>query len=144
MEVLHFLLCVLLFFFAEEIILIVLGENYIQSIIILKIISFLPFIIFLSNVSGIQTMLNLGFKREFANILIVAGIFNIILSFILVPYYFGIGTSISVVLTEVIVTFQMLLFLKKRNINIFKKVDAIYMKYDYLNCWCWICGFGCC
>ena len=119
------LFCILLFLFAEEIILIVLGDNYIRSIIILKIISFLPFIIFLSNVSGVQTMLNLGYKKEFANILIFAGIFNIILSFILVPYYFGIGTSISVVLTEVIVTFQMLLFLRKKNINIFKKVDAI-------------------
>ncbi len=118
-----FLLCLMLFLLAEDIILIVMGDNYIQSIIILKIISFLPFIILLSNISGVQTMLNLGYKREFANILIFAGIFNIILSFILVPLYFGIGTSISVVLTEIIVTTQMILFLKTKNINIFKKVS---------------------
>jgi len=118
------IISLLLFVFSEQIILLVLGEKYISSIIILKIISFLPIIIFLSNVAGVQTMLNLGYKKKFANIILIAGIFNIVLSFIIVPYYFEIGTAIAVLITEILVTVQMILFLSKKNINVFMKVRS--------------------
>jgi len=116
------LACILLFIFSEQIILIVLGEDYIQSVILLKIISFLPIIIFLSNVAGVQTMLNMGFKREFAKIILIAGIFNVILSFIIVPIYLSIGTAVMVLLTEILVTAQMVFFLKKKKIHVFKNL----------------------
>lgn len=112
---------ILLFVFAEPTILIVLGENYYDSIILLKIMSALPFIIFLSNVAGIQTMLNLGYKKEFAQIILLAGIFNVVLSFIIVPFYLSIGSAVIVVLTELLVTSQMIIFLKRSQINLFKK-----------------------
>lgn len=117
-----FIACLLLFGFAEQIVVIVLGEEYYQSIILLQIISFLPIIIFFSNVAGVQTMLNMGFKKEFANIILMAGLFNIVLSFIIVPIYLSIGTAIMVVLTEILVTTQMMLFLRKKKINIFKNL----------------------
>ena len=113
---------ILLFIFAEQITVLVLGKQYMESVIILKIISFLPLIIFFSNVAGVQTMLNMGFKREFANIILGAGIFNILLSFIIVPIYFSIGTAVAVVLTEIIVSTQMVYFLRKNNIRVFKKL----------------------
>ncbi len=112
--------CVLLFIFTEDIISIILGNNYYNSVILLKIISFLPIIIFLSNVSGIQIMVNLGYKKEFSKIILFAGIFNIFLSFIIVPYYLSLGTAFIVVITELIVTIQMIRFLKKKDINVFK------------------------
>ncbi len=118
------LLSILLFIFSEQIVLLVLGPEYLKSVTILKILSFLPFIIFVSNVAGIQTMVNLGYKKEFAKIIIIAGVLNIILSFIIVPYYLEIGSSIAVLVTELVVTFNMLVFLRKKNIHIFKKASV--------------------
>jgi O-antigen/teichoic acid export membrane protein len=114
--------CFLLFVFSNQIVLIVLGSAYHESVILLKIISFLPIVIFFSNVAGVQTMLNMGYKREFANIILIAGFFNIVFSFIIVPVYLSIGTAIMVLLTEILVTVQMMLFLKKKNIHIFKNL----------------------
>ncbi|MBK7106119.1 MAG: flippase [Ignavibacteriae bacterium] len=119
-----FLLSILLFLFSEQIVLLVLGEEYFKSVIVLKILSVLPFIIFASNVAGIQTMINLGFKKEFANIIIIAGILNIVLSLIIVPIYFEFGSAVAVVITELVVTIKMLSFLKRKNINVFKKATS--------------------
>jgi PST family polysaccharide transporter len=107
-----------LFFFADKIVVIVLGDQYTQSIIVLKIIAWLPLIIFLSNVFGIQTMLPLNKQKNFSTILFFAAIINIVLSFTLVPKYFEIGTSISVLITEVFVTLSFFIFIKKEKINL--------------------------
>lgn len=95
----------LLYFFAEPIVAIALGEDFTNSILILKAISFLPFIILLSNIFGIQILLNLNGSKEFSLIVLFAGIFNVCLSLIIVPKLFAIGTAISAMITEIIVTF---------------------------------------
>ena len=120
-----FITSFLLFIFATPIVLVVLGPGYESSIILLKIISFLPFIIFLSNVAGVQTMINMGFKKEFAKIILFAGIFNLIFSFILVPIYLSLGTAVIVLLTELLVTFQMVIFLRKKKIHVFKNLLSV-------------------
>ncbi len=110
------IITVVMFLFSEQIILVVLGKNYIPSINVFRIVLFLPVIILFSNVYGIQTMLNLGYEKEFFRILFLAGIINLILSFILVPVYFEIGTAVAVLITEVIVTSGMYVFVKKKRL----------------------------
>jgi PST family polysaccharide transporter len=83
---------------------------------VLKIIAWLPLVIFLSNVLGIQTMLPLNKQKNFALILFFAAMINLALSFILVPQLFEIGTSISVLITEVFVTLAFFVFIKKNKI----------------------------
>ena len=78
----------------------------------------LPFIITLSNIFGIQTMLTLNYKKEFSSILILASIINIILALIMVPILKHIGISLSVLLSEIFVTFSMIYFLNKKGIRI--------------------------
>lgn len=56
-----------LFLFAEPIVKIVLGNEYSPSVIVLRIIAWLPLIIFLSNVFGIQTMLPLNYQKIFSD-----------------------------------------------------------------------------
>lgn len=111
--VLALVISILTFVFAEEIILIILGSEYTNSILVLKILAFLPFVIFLSNITGIQFMLNVGFQKEFSLIIVSAAVINIILSFLIVPIYFEIGSSISVLITEIFVTITILIFLVK-------------------------------
>lgn len=115
----------LLFLLANPIVIIVLGPGYESSVLLLKILSSLPFIIFLSNVAGVQTMINMGFKREFAKIILISGLFNIILSFVLVPIYLSLGTALIVLLTELLVTSQMIIFLRKKKIHVFKNLLSV-------------------
>ncbi|BDM65196.1 transporter [Shewanella sp. NFH-SH190041] len=106
----------IVFLFSEPIINIFLGEQYHQSIILLKVMSFLPFIISLSNMYGIQTMLNLGYKKQFSRILIIAAAIGLCLALILVPIYSDFGTAINLLLVEIIVTSTMYVFLKLKKV----------------------------
>jgi len=110
------ILTLILFVLAKPVVLIVLGSGYEPSINVFRIILLLPLIILLSNIYGIQIMLNLNYKKEFSRIILSAGIVNLILSFILVPLYLEIGTAIAVVITETIVTAGMIAFVKRKKI----------------------------
>lgn len=113
-----FVISSLTFIFARPIVNGVLGTQYQGSIVVLKILAFLPFVIALSNVFGIQTMLTFNLKEAFSKILVSAGILNILLSLILVPIYQHVGTSISVLVTEVFVTLAMFFYLRSKGLKV--------------------------
>jgi len=119
-----FLISLMIFVFTENIVYIALGDNYEQSIIVLKIIAFLPFIIGLSNIFGIQTMLTLGYKKAFSNILMRASIINIFLAIILVPVFKHIGTALGVVISEFFVTLTMFMYLHSKGIKLLEGKDV--------------------
>jgi len=113
-----FILSLFIFVFASSIVGIVLGDKYVESVPVLRILAFLPFIIGLSNIFGIQTMLTFNYKKAFSNILICASVINIVLAFILVPFYQHIGISVSVLISEIFVTVAMFLYLQLKGIKI--------------------------
>lgn len=105
-----FLLSTFLFLFSEELILLILGKQYFSSVQILKWLAYLPFIIFLSNVFGIQYMLGQGFDSEFRKIIFRGAILNLILLIILIPKYGAEGTAISMLITEIVITLLTIIF----------------------------------
>jgi len=113
------LISIILYIFSNKIILLVLGNDYTASILVFKIMSFLPFIIALSNVFGIQTMLTFNFKKEFSRILIVGSILDLLLVLILVPLYMQYGTAIAV-----FITIAMGIFIKDKGIKIIRAKDV--------------------
>jgi PST family polysaccharide transporter len=115
---LSFVISLVIFILANLIVETILGSQYTESIIILRILAFLPFLVGLSNVFGVQTMLTLNYKKAFTNIIVFASGVNIFLAIILVPIYNDIGTSISVLITEMIITISMFLFLESKGIKI--------------------------
>jgi len=114
------LISLFIFVFAEFLVNLLLGNGYERSVIVLKIISILPFMIGLSNVFGIQTMVTFGLKKMFSKILIAGSVLNILLSLVLVPLYQDIGSAISVVIIESFITVGMLILLQKNGINLIK------------------------
>jgi PST family polysaccharide transporter len=112
------IISIILFVFAEPLVHIILGKGYEPSILVLRIIAWLPLVIFLSNVLGIQTLLPMNKQKSFSIILFFASMINLILSFILVPKCFEIGTAISVLTTEIFVTITFFAFIKKNKILI--------------------------
>jgi PST family polysaccharide transporter len=113
-----FMTSLLVFLYAKEIISIFYGDEFINSVLLLKIMSFLPFIISLSNIDGVITMLNFGYTKAFSLILLIAAFLGVSLCFTLIPSYKEIGTAITILLVEIFVTLSMRLFL-----NIYMKKD---------------------
>ncbi len=107
-----------IFIFADFLVNLLLGEQYFHSIIILRILALMPLLIGLSNIFGIQTMLNFDRKKAFSKILIAGSILNLILSCILVPLYQHIGSATSVLITETFITVAMFIYLQKNGLKI--------------------------
>ncbi|WP_276783164.1 flippase [Thalassolituus oleivorans] len=105
-----FFTSLLLFLLAEPIVNILLGGQYYQSILLLKIMAFLPLIISLGNIFGIQAMLNLGYKKEFTLFVLVAALVGILTALVLTPLYEAIGVSIAVLIVELLITVMLGLF----------------------------------
>lgn len=108
-----FFVSIIVYFSSTFIIDVLFGENYQESIFLLKLMAFLPFIIVLSNMYGVQTMLNLGLKKLFSQILISAALIGCVLSFLFIPKYEALGAVFVVLIVEIFVTLTMFLSLRK-------------------------------
>lgn len=116
--ILMLILSCLLFFFSNHLLVIIVGEEYLTSNKLIKIMSFTPVLVTLSNIFGIQIMINLGYKREFQFFVFISAIFGLVSSTILVLSFSAIGAAISVLLTESLITTLCILF----TVNKLKKV----------------------
>lgn len=114
------LISVFIFLFAEFLVNLILGLEYQNSILVVKILAIMPFLIGLSNLFGIQTMLNFGRKKEFSKIVIIGSIINLIVSFVLVPLYEEVGTAISILIVEIYITLALFYYLQKNGLKIIK------------------------
>jgi len=114
--VIGFSVSLFLFIFSSQITELFLGEKFLASGELLRIISALPLLISLSNVFGIQIMLPLGYDKSFNRIITLSALLHIILLLVLVPKYFAVGTSVAVIITEFVVTLLTYLFVLKKKI----------------------------
>lgn len=82
----------------------VLGPEFKESVAVLRIMAFIPFIVSVSLVLGIQWMVPLGMDRVFSRIIVLAGLLNLTLAYILAPHWAHIGMAWAVLLSQVFVT----------------------------------------
>jgi len=117
----------MMFFFPDIFITLIFGNKYYASISTLRILSFVPFIVGLSNIFGIQGLLNLKKDNLVIAITLIGAVLGLTLNFILVPLFRQNGTAISWVITEAIITFMMFLaFSRYTNIiQDFKKLIKV-------------------
>lgn len=116
-----FLLSISLFFGSSFVVEFVYGENYYPSVSVLYWLAWLPVIIGLSNIFGVQTLLVLGLNSLFSRILICAGVINLLLLVPLAMLLAEDGAAISVFITEILVTFLMFLVILNKKIPLFNK-----------------------
>jgi len=100
---------------------VVLGEQFGDSVLVVRILSLLPFLGNLSHILSIQVMVNFGLKRTLTRILAMAGVANIVLVFALVGLWQHIGVCIAVLLTEAGITAAMYVALRRRGLDVFRR-----------------------
>lgn len=100
-------------FFAEPSILLLAGIEYKGAIYPLKILSFVVFIVGVSNLTGIQMLIPLNNEKNLCYSVVIAAIVNIILNVILIPYYGASGAAISVVIAEACILIYQLFVLRE-------------------------------
>ena len=92
------------------------GEAFSPSINIMQILVFIVFAIGINNILGIQGLVAFGFTKEFTFSVSIASAIHIILLIIFIPLLEGVGVAIATVLTETIIIFIEVIFLKGRKI----------------------------
>ncbi len=116
------------FVFAQPLINLLFGPEYVSSITVLRILAIIPFMVSLSNIFGIQTMLTFNYKKDFTKIVLMGGIIDIILGIILITLLNEIGIAISFAITETFITIAMLVFLQRKGIKIIGKLPDVEEK----------------
>lgn len=112
----YLILSLLLFIFAPYI-LEILNAN--GGEIDLKILSFVIIIGGLNYYFGLIGLMSMGYQKEYSKFIITAGIFNAIISLILIYFYKDIGASLGLVFSELILLFLFLNFIRKLYANRF-------------------------
>ncbi|EPC8907629.1 flippase [Enterobacter cloacae] len=91
-----------------------------EVIIVFQILSWVPFIVSISNVLGIQTLLTIGHKRVFSKVIIIGGVFNIMLVTLLAFNFQAEGAAVAILITEAVITLCMMSAIFRLNIPLFK------------------------
>ena len=104
----------------SEIVSVLLGVQYEQSIILIKILSAIPFLVAISNVLGTHTLLTFGYNRIYSRILLVSALISIILIIPMSYFFSDKGAAFTMLLTEFCVTLMMYVSLRKLDIHIMR------------------------
>lgn len=113
-------LCVLVF--SPFVIPLLLGDAFVNALPVLWWLAALPFLISASNVLGIQIMVPLGHNAAFSQILVVAGLINVILAFPLSMLAGAMGAAGSMVIAELVVTVLMIFYIRSKESSVWSQL----------------------
>lgn len=114
------LMFVVLFFFAEYIVLLLLGNHYLESIVLLQIMALVPLFVAISNVFGTHTLLAFGYTNMYSKILILSAIISILLISIFANLFADKGAAATMCITEFLVVCMMYFSLNKLKLKIWR------------------------
>ena len=105
---------IILWAFAAPIVEILFGAGYEQTVLILRVMAWLPFVIALSNVFGIHFMLNFGMQNLFSRILIAAAFLDFMIIFPMTSELGNLGVALVMLIVEIFVTIVMAIAVRKK------------------------------
>lgn len=103
-----------LFVFAEEIILLFSNTANPRIVLLLRMLSFVPFIVALNIPANLTILVN-KFNRTYSIVMILGSIINIGLNVGLASLFEAEGTAVSVIITEVFITVGLYVVLRKNH-----------------------------
>jgi O-antigen/teichoic acid export membrane protein len=101
------------FFFPEEILFIIAGDQYMNAVNSLRILSVVPLVIGLCNVFGTQYLLPIGEEKKILHATIVGLILSLSLNFLLIPHFKFLGSAIACLVSESAVCLYIFLAARK-------------------------------
>lgn len=101
-----------------------LGPGYEAAVPVLRILAFLPPVVAVGTVFGLNWALPLGLEKPFYRLVLVAGILNVILALILVPRWGAVGMAIGVVGVDVLVSAGLLVLYRIRGQSVWRHWEA--------------------
>lgn len=113
---------------AKDLIPIFLGDGYEASITVLYIISPIVLFVGMSTVSGVQYLLPTLRQTQYTISVSVGAATNLILNFILIPYFKSAGAALASIVAELIVTTLQFIFIRKD----FSIIKIIFSSAKYL------------
>ncbi|WP_294666467.1 flippase [uncultured Fusobacterium sp.] len=114
-----------MYFISDLIVLVFVGETFINSIGIMKIFSIYIFLISISYITGSMTLFVYKKENIFMYSLIIGSALNFIFNFMFIPYLKAKGAAIATLITEGIAIIIRLIFGKK----VFKEIDIFEKNY---------------
>src|ERR1035437_3006963 len=114
-SIITFLLAIFVFLFAEELIVLIFGSQFISGTYYLKIMAFMPFVSGVNNLISAQGLLNMKKDRIYLTITLMTFLFSLMMNIALVPKYHGIGTAIIQLSSEIFMTTLASYYLFKKN-----------------------------
>lgn len=106
------------------------GSQFGEAATVLRILCFVPLILALGDLFGIQTMVNLKMDKQFFNITLLGAGVGLILNYYLSKQTGATGTAWAWLLTEIFITSTMWIFLYSRKIQL---VDISYFRFSHLS-----------
>lgn len=100
--------------FSKNIVNVILGNQYFNSIVVVRILSIIPFFGVIGNLFAYHLFINLKLKYMIPRILIAAFAVNLFLNLALIPFFKHIGASIALALTEIFVPLAFITIYLKR------------------------------
>lgn len=116
-----FIISLTIFFFSDLIISVFYGNEYNDSIIVFRLLAIIPALVAIDTVFGTLTMLVFKRNKAYSRIIISAGVINIILALILIPFFQHVGAAISVLIVELFITINLVIYVQKNDIKIFNR-----------------------
>lgn len=112
------LISLVLFFGADNIIQLLFKTQNIQAVLVLKILAFIPSIIFVHTIYALFTMIIFKRTKDYSKIIISASLLNLVISFILIPMYEHIGAAICILSIELYLMFRYIIYTNKNSLKI--------------------------
>lgn len=115
---LFLLLTTILFFGADYIIELLFKIHNKEAALVLKILSFIPTIIFIHAIYALFTMIIFKRTKAYSKIIISAALLNLVIAFTLIPLYGHIGAAICILFIEIYLMFRYIIYTNKNSLKI--------------------------
>ncbi|PJM78661.1 flippase [Bifidobacterium scaligerum] len=106
-------IAIYLFFMAQDIVLLLAGSNFIESVPSMQIMSFVIIVVAISGVTGFQILTPLGKEKYMTISTIIGAIIDIVLNVLLDPSMGAFGASLALLAAETTITAVQLVFCRK-------------------------------
>ncbi len=113
------LLSVGLYLAAPYLAALVMHQESAPGLAVIRILSPLPFVVILSNLLGVQVLVNFGLQHLLTRILTLAGVLNVLLAILLAGPFQHVGVAAASLTTEIVVTTAIFVTLRKKSLNVF-------------------------